>query len=158
MASHIEQANPEGEVPNALRSWVMVGLTFVFVIFYAAALLGWLKPLADEKMVARIEPIIFVIVGYYFGRLPAQQNESTLKGEINRQTKKADAAQHAKEQAQQTREGLEEKMKNIGAALASVVPGVEVKSLAQNLNRPDRKIAEEHLRHSVTAAVNILNS
>jgi hypothetical protein len=28
-----------------------------------------LKPLADEKMALRLEPIIFVIIGYYFGRL-----------------------------------------------------------------------------------------
>ena len=30
---------------------------------------GMLKPLADEKMALRLEPIIFVIIGYYFGRL-----------------------------------------------------------------------------------------
>jgi len=47
-------------------------------------------------MIARIEPIIFVIVGYYFGRLPSQQNEKALKEEISRQTQRADAAQHAK--------------------------------------------------------------
>ena len=73
-------------------------------------------------MITRLEPIIFVIIGYYFGRLPAQQNEKTLKDEIGRQTQKADAAQHAKEQAQQTREALEEKIKNVSAALTSAGP------------------------------------
>ena len=81
----------------------MVVLTLIFVALYGAALIGWLKPLAGEKMVLRLEPIIFVIIGYYFGRLPAQQNEKTLKEEIGRQTQKADAAQHVKEQALQTR-------------------------------------------------------
>jgi hypothetical protein len=43
-------------------------------------------------LVLRLEPIIFVIIGYYFGRLPGQQNEKTLKQEIGRQTLRAAAA------------------------------------------------------------------
>lgn len=105
-------------VTDALKGWVMVLLTFVFILLYGAALVGWLKPLADDKMVLRLEPIIFVIIGYYFGRLPGLQNEHTLKEEIGRQSQKADAAQHAKEQALQRREGLEEKLKNVAAALS----------------------------------------
>src|SRR5882672_1234946 len=104
---------------DALRNWIMVVLTLIFVSLYAAALLGWLKPLADEKMVLRLEPIIFVIIGYYFGRLPGQQNEKTLKQEITRQTQRADAAQSAKEQALQSNEGLEEKIKNVKATLSA---------------------------------------
>src|SRR5947208_13509937 len=72
-----------------LKNWIMVVLTLVFITLYGAALTGLLKPLADEKMVLRLEPIIFVIIGYYFGRLPGQQNEKTLKDEIGRQTQKA---------------------------------------------------------------------
>jgi len=106
-------------IGDALKSWVMVILTFAFIALYGLALIGTLKPLADISMVSRIEPIIFVIIGYYFGRLPAQQNEKTLKDEINRQTQKADAAQHAKENTIQSREALVEKLKNVDAALAS---------------------------------------
>ncbi len=142
---------------NALKGWVMVALTLMFVILYGAALTGWIRPLEDEKMVTRLEPIIFVIIGYYFGRLPAQQNEKTLKDEIGRQTQKADAAQHAKEQAQQTREALEEKIKNVKAALA-VSPGVSVKALADTLDKAGGSVKEDYLRLSVTAALNILNS
>ena len=109
----------------------MVVLTLIFVALYGAALIGWLKPLADEKMVLRLEPIIFVIIGYYFGRLPAQQNEKTLKEEIGRQTQKADAAQHVKEQALQTR-GLEEKLKNVNAALTSAAPSTPSRRLADS--------------------------
>ena len=109
---------------DALKGWVMVALTLIFVVLYGAALTGWLRPLDDEKMVARLEPVIFVIIGYYFGRLPAQQNEETLKEEIGRQTQKADAAQHAKEQALQSREALEEKLKNARAALTLAAPAV----------------------------------
>src|SRR6267143_75713 len=105
-----QNTNTPPKTPDALRNWIMVVLTLLFVSLYGAALTGWLKPLADEKMVLRLEPIIFVIIGYYFGRLPAQQNEKTLKDEMGRQTQKAEAAQHAKEQAQQSREAVEEKI------------------------------------------------
>jgi len=80
---------------DTLKNWIMVVLTLVFISLYGAALIGWLKPLADEKMVLRLEPILFVIIGYYFGRLPAQQNEKTLKQEISRQTQRGDADRRA---------------------------------------------------------------
>src|SRR6266850_383578 len=100
MATYVEQPEKGSTLSNSVRSWIMVLLTMLFVLLYASALIGWLKPLADEKMIVRLEPIIFVIIGYYFGRLPSQENENTLKREINRQTLKADAAQYAKEEAQ----------------------------------------------------------
>jgi len=145
-------ASQEQHIDDALKNWVMVALTLIFVVLYGAALIGWLKPLADEKMISRLEPIIFVIIGYYFGRLPAQQNEKTLKDEITRQTQKADAAQHAKEQAQQTREALEEKVKNAKSALAPAASG---KSMPEGTGAAGR---DDFTRSSVAAAVNILNS
>jgi hypothetical protein len=148
---------PQG-TPEALRNWIMVVLTLIFVALYGAALIGWLKPLADEKMVLRLEPIIFVIIGYYFGRLPAQQNEKTLKEEIGRQTQKADAAQHAKEQALQTREGLEEKLKNVSAALTSAAPFTSTAAFAEDIHNAGGPVKEEGLRYSVGAALRILNS
>jgi hypothetical protein len=126
------------------------------VPLYGAALIGWLKPLANEKMVLRLEPIIFVIIGYYFGRLPAQQNEKTLKEEIGRQTQKADAAQHAKEQALQTREALEEKLKNVNAALTSAAAAAA--AFANTVRHTNGPVSQEALRYSVGAAVQILNS
>ena len=146
------------EAPDALRNWIMVVLTLIFVSLYGAALIGWLKPLADEKMVLRLEPIVFVIIGYYFGRLPGQQNEKTLKDEVGRQTGRADAAQHAKEQALQTRESLEEKLKNVNAALTSASPTTSAATFAENIHKTGGPIKEEGLRYSVGAAVRILNS
>lgn len=153
MADKLNNPNPRpGEaMADALRNWVMVALTLVFIALYAAALTGWLKPLADEKMVTRLEPIIFVIIGYYFGRLPGQQNEKTLKDELGRQTQKAEAAQHAKEQAQQARETLEEKVRNARAALT---PAASAKPHLESVGAAG---AEPH-RTSVTAALNILSS
>jgi N-acetyl-gamma-glutamylphosphate reductase len=126
----------------------MVALTFIFIFLYASALIGWLKPLADERMIVRLEPIIFVVIGYYFGRLPSQQNEKTLKGEINRQTLKADAAQHSKEQAQQTREALEEKVKNARATLITADPALT----------SGARVNTDALQHSVIAALSVLDS
>src|SRR5437660_8535349 len=89
MATGITHPTSPPAAADTLKNWIMVVLTLIFISLYGAALIGWLKPLADEKMVLRLEPIIFVIIGYYFGRLPAQQNEKTLKDEIGRQTQKA---------------------------------------------------------------------
>ncbi len=144
-------------IADALKGWVMVFLTLGFVVLYGLALIGKLKPLADASMVSRLEPIIFVIIGYYFGRLPAQQNEKTLKDEIGRQTQKADAAQHAKEQALQTREAVEEKLKSVNAALMSVAPNVPINTLRDNLNKGNGA-EPDSLRHSMVAALNILTS
>jgi hypothetical protein len=145
-------------VAEVLKNWVMVVLTLVFVLLYGAALVGRLKPLTDVSVVTRLEPLIFVIIGYYFGRLPAQQNEKTLKDEVGRQTQRSDAAQHAKEQALQAREALEEKVKNIGAALASIAPNTPRRSLVEQLSNQGGPVKDEALRHSVSAAFGILNS
>jgi hypothetical protein len=146
---------PPRATADALKNWIMVVLTLIFVSLYGAALIGWLKPLADEKMVMRLEPIIFVIVGYYFGRLPGQQNEKTLKHEINRQTQRADASQSAKEQALQSNEALEEKIKNVRAALNS---GHSVTASGSDLFKGGGAVSDEGLRHVVTAALRILSS
>jgi hypothetical protein len=152
-----QPSTPPRATGDALKNWIMVVLTLIFVVLYGAALIGWLKPLADEKMVMRLEPIIFVIVGYYFGRLPAQQNEKTLKQEINRQTQRADASQSAKEQALQSGEALEEKIKNVKAALNSG-HSVTATSFGSDLFKGSGAVPEERLRHVVPAALRILNS
>jgi len=134
----------------------MVVLTLVFVVLYGAALFGWLKPLADDRMVMRLEPIIFAIIGFYFGRLPAQQNERTLKDEIGRQTQRADASQSAKEQAKQASEALEEKIKNVRATLSADSTSGVTSSGAFAAMRPIA--SPESLTHVVGAAVRILDS
>ncbi|HJP92958.1 MAG TPA: hypothetical protein VJ875_13450 [Pyrinomonadaceae bacterium] len=106
-------------VADILKEWVMVLLTTAFVSLYGLALAGKLRPLPDPSVVSRLEPVLFVVLGYYFGRLPAQQSEHTLKSEIERQTKRAEAAQQARETALQSRDALDEKVKNALTALAS---------------------------------------
>jgi len=157
MSTGITHPTAPPATAETLKNWIMVVLTLVFISLYGAALIGWLKPLADEKMVMRLEPIIFVIIGYYFGRLPGQQNEKTLKQEISRQTQRADAAQSAKEQALQSNEALEEKVKNVKAALTSE-RSVAATISGSDLFRSGGIAQEEGLRHVVGAALRILNS
>jgi hypothetical protein len=138
------------ETSSSLRHWAMTTLTLFFVLLYGAALVGWLKPLDDERLVDRLEPIIFVLIGYYFGRLPSQQNEGALKNEIHRQTQRADAALHAKEQIQQVREALEEKLKNVKAALNTSAKGLPGGSGKTEAMEPARSL--------MSVALNILDS
>lgn len=156
MASQITHPTTPPATADTLKNWIMVVLTLVFISLYGAALIGWLKPLADEKMVMRLEPIIFVIIGYYFGRLPGQQNERTLKQEISRQTQRADASQSAKEQALQSNEALEEKIKNVRATLASETSVFATTSGSHSLR--SATVRDEDLRPVVGAALRILNS
>lgn len=156
MASRITHPTTPPATADTLKNWIMVVLTLVFISLYGAALIGWLKPLADEKMVMRLEPIIFVIIGYYFGRLPGQQNEKTLKQEISRQTQRADASQSAKEQALQSNEALEEKIKNVKATLASETSVFSTTSGSHSLR--SATVRDEELRPVVSAALRILNS
>ena len=113
-----KQGHPvKGTLSDTIKNWLMVFLTLIFVVLYGLALLGKLKPLADASMVTRLEPLIFIIIGYYFGRLPGEENEQTLKEEIGHYIQRADAAQSAKETALQSRDVLDEKIKNARTAL-----------------------------------------
>jgi len=141
---------------ETLKNWIMVVLTLVFIALYGAALVGWLKPLTDDKMVLRLEPIIFVIIGYYFGRLPGQQNERNLVQEINRQTQRADASQAVKEHALQTNEALEEKIKNVKATLNAESSAFATTSGSHSLR--SATLRDEELRPMVNAALRIVNS
>ena len=143
---------------DALKNWIMVVLTLAFVGLYAAALTGWLRPLADITMITRLEPIIFVIIGYYFGRLPAQANERTLKDEIDRQTRKTDAVQHAKEAAQKDRDVMEEKIRNAKLTLTESIresdPDGQIELAPSTSRNGDRRRPSP----IVSAVVQILDS
>lgn len=149
--TELKQRNlSEGNLSGAIKDWVLVFLTLAFIALYGFALLGKLRPLADASIITRLEPIIFVMIGYHFGRLPGLQNEQTLKSEIERQTQRADAAQHAKETALQSREALDEKVKNARTALK-----VDAAAPSKGTGGFDGLLNESG---SVTAAFNILNS
>jgi hypothetical protein len=142
---------------DALKGWAMPALSFGFFLLYGAVLAGFVKPPENDRLVGRLEPLIFVIVGYSFGRLPSQQNERTLKEEIHRQTQRADAAYHAREQSQQSRDALEEKLRNVRAALTTPSRGAG-DTKAEGAGRVGAHGGDDLLRGPVAAALNVINS
>jgi hypothetical protein len=148
---------------EGLKGWTMVLLTMIFVALYLAALTGWLRPLSDVTMITRLEPIIFVIIGYYFGRLPAQQNERTYKDEINRNIKRADAGQCAKEQAERDRDVIEERLKNVKVALVSKGDQggdrwSQIDSSSRNSSGSEKRPSIDYPTANIETAIRILSS
>ncbi|HEY0459464.1 MAG TPA: hypothetical protein VGC97_10035 [Pyrinomonadaceae bacterium] len=157
MADEVKTDNNHSQsMTDSLKGWVMIVLTLIFILLYVAALFGLIAPLKDISVINRLEPIIFVIIGYYFGRFPAQANENTLKSEINRQSQKAAAAQQIKENAQQEREVLEEKIKNAKISLASHRSG----NLISEKTKGDAHSVEMYgnTKQAIETAVKILDS
>ncbi len=138
---------------DTLKSWMMVILTLIFVLLYAGVFIGWIT---TTDAIKDLQPIIFVIIGYYFGRLPSQQNENSLKEEINRQSTKANAAANAKEKALQEREALEEKIKNVKAALS--IGNIEA-SLTNSESDANKSVVRNGSAfNSIETALKILSS
>jgi len=153
-------ANPGQAMQETLKTWVMVILTFLFVAVYIGALLGWIPGSAkqDTQTLSRIETILFVIIGYYFGRLPVAATEKTLKDQIQHQTGKADNAEQTKTEALQEKQGLQEKLKNTRATLdipTEAAPDGLPLNLGRGAATPD---SGDALRHSVAAAIRVLDS
>ena len=145
---------------ETMRSWVMMVLTFLFVLIYIGALAGLIpspNTKQDPQTLSRIESIVFVIIGYYFGRLPAQATEQSLKEQVNHQTGKADQAEQDKTAALQDKQGLLEKVKNAKAALSAAMPEAQTEGLSANLSKASPTSADA-LRHSMVAAAKVLES
>jgi len=132
-----------------------VALTAVFVGLYTAALLGWIKPLTDNQVVTRLEAIIAVIIGYYFGRVPGEKNERTLKKQVDQETKKADAAEAKKEHAQKGMAEAEQKVRSVRAALSGAASAELVSEAVPGRNPP---ADDGGLRPTVAAALRVLDS
>jgi|SoiMethySBSTD1v2_1073268.scaffolds.fasta_scaffold04711_5 hypothetical protein len=141
----------EGTMVDAIRVWVMAIVSLGFVVLYGLALLGKIKTIADPAVLTRVEPLVFVIIGYYFGRIPGQQNEQSLKKEIGRLSDRANAAQQAMVSARELSGTLDEKVKNARTALAPDAIALVAKT-AKTFDNTSREPG------SVVAAFNILSS
>jgi len=165
MAAENDTPTPTPATGESSRGWVMIGLTGVFVALYVAALFGVIHPLADDRVVVRLEAIVAVIIGYYFGRVPGEKNEKTLKEEVNRQAGKAKAEEQKKEQAQrekgaaeQRNGALEMKVKSTRAALTAAAPEAPEAELAPTLARRNAVTADDSgLRQTMAAAIRVLD-
>jgi hypothetical protein len=113
----LKQLNLFRTATDSVRDALVVTLIAFFILLYASVLTGWFRPISDLGFLNRIEPIIFLIIGYYFGRLPSERNERMLKDEIARQTRRGDIADSQVETLRCEREMLEERIRNTRSVL-----------------------------------------
>jgi hypothetical protein len=147
-----------------VRSWMMAALTAVFVILYVLALVGKL-PDANEDALGHVAPIVAVIIGYYFGRVPAEKHQKDLKEQIEREAtkakeeeKKAAAAKEAQTRETVERRAAEEKIAAARAALSSAESPPDAARAAFPSMRAADAASQDALRHGVAAALKILGS
>jgi hypothetical protein len=154
-SSQNQPAQTTGQpIADWVKSVLMALLTIVFLALYIGALFGLIPGPnhPDLPTLGRIESIIFVIIGYYFGRLPSQANEAVLKSEIDRHADKTDQAEKDKSVALQDKAAFQQKMHSAVALLraprqASVIA----------LNRPE-ETGPELPDSSAAAALRVLTS
>jgi hypothetical protein len=115
----------------------MLLITLIFVLLYAGTFTGAIKA---PDAVKDLQPIIFVIIGYYFGRLPSQQVESSLKEQVRGQANNAAAARNAERKAEVERGTLEEKIKNTRTILETGKPAAAPEAITKSTSPFDAAI------------------
>ncbi len=121
---------------DALKSWVMVILSFIFILAYVTVLIvDWIDDAKGTDVIKELQPIVFGVIGYYFGRLPSQQNENALKEQINGASAKKDEALEGKVAA-------EGKMQAAKIALGSTGSDSSIAGVGPMAAVPDRKAIE----------------
>lgn len=134
------------------RARVTTWFPLIFLSFYLAALTGWLRPISDPVLIGRLEPILFLFFGYYFGRLPAKRAERNLRAEMERLSAKLEEAMRLKEQARGDLEAVEEKIRNARVALRSELIDLDAEKRSAN------GTAAPLGPRAIETAINILNS
>lgn len=107
-------------ITDSLKTWTMAIITLVFVTLYALSIAGRGVP---SDAIGQLQPIVFVIIGYYFGRLPSRQVEGTLKEQVHIHANNATAARNAERKAEVERGVFEEKIKNTRTILETARAG-----------------------------------
>jgi hypothetical protein len=130
------------------KDWIVVLLTAVFVLLYGLAFAGVLQPLDNDKLVGQVAPIISVIIGYYFGRLPADKTEQNLQ-----------QAQQERNEAVGERERLSTKIAGAKAALNAAAPTVPPQALATTLGGTGSTTPPaDAIRQAAVAALKVLEA
>lgn len=77
---------------DPVKTTVIVTLTVVFVGLYIAAMFGWTSWKPDGAAIPLLQPVVYVIIGYYFGRIPAEATERKLRSDVETNAQKANKA------------------------------------------------------------------
>jgi hypothetical protein len=140
---------------DPLKQWTMFALTLLFVVLYACGVRGvvWTP---NDAIVKIVQPILAVIIGYYFGRMPSERNERTLKEEIGRVGQEATRARTDKETALRDQTKAQEKLDNVKEVLKTSTPSQETTEGFVRSLSGGGAVNAEALRHSVAAALRML--
>jgi hypothetical protein len=84
----------DGDPDHRLRGSLCVGAVHI------------IHPPTDDKLISRLEPIVAVIVGYFFGRVPSFANEKQLARRAEEAEQKASASAGASERLKAVRDAL----------------------------------------------------
>ncbi len=153
-----DQPNKVVEKPgeDEMKKIVIVVLTAVFVVLYVLAIVGngW-NP--NDSAVRLLQPIVYVIIGYFFGRMPSEANEKAQRAETDRQAGNAKAAREAEQSAVTKQAALKTKIRGAQALLGSPDLGIggTQSDLAAKLSQ-GKADPSDALRHTVAAALQLL--
>lgn len=142
-------ATTNGEDP--VKKTIIVVLTVVFVALYVTAIVGTSKWDSDTMAIQLLQPIVYVIIGYFFGRMPSEPTEKALRKDAQEKGKQAD---DAKAEASQ----VSTKLKSVRAILSGAAGGdaPQAKGFAQTLSGT-RATSEDALKITVSHALNVID-
>lgn len=132
-----------GEDP--IKKTMIVGLTVVFVALYVGAILGWGGLGAQVNV---IQPIVYVIIGYFFGRMPSEKNEKALREDAKDKEQKAEVARTDADQAKSKLGAVRRILSAAGAGGGSTATGI-----APTLSHPvaDPVVLQERVQSALKA-------
>jgi len=138
---------------DTLKTAIAALLTVVFIGLYIYGIWGvWHGSTPNnDKAITLLQPIVYVIVGYYFGRMPSEKVEKQLKDEAKDKGQAADAAN-----AEANR--VVSKLQMVRSVLAGVSATDAPRSgFTANLAGV-RSAPEETLRVSVAQAISMIDT
>lgn len=134
-----------GEDPIKRLTIALLTILFVGLYFFAIVAVWVGDSAANSKAIALLQPIVYVIIGYYFGRLPSEKVEKQLKDEAMEKSKQADTAIVSASSAAS-------KLAAVKALLSKSIGSTSDTSLGAN-NAID---AENAMRLTIVHALNVL--
>jgi len=152
MSNSIGTAPGTGEDP--LKRITIGILTIVFIGFYVVGIyLVWNgNTPTNDKVITLLQPIVYVIIGYYFGRMPSERTEKQLKDEAKEKGKLADDASAAANRATTKLQTVKTLL--LGAAGSAGSP--QASGFAANLSSA-RTGTEDILKLTVAHAINVID-
>jgi hypothetical protein len=146
--------NKSGTGEDPLKRITIGILTFIFIALYVVGIYGvWNgDTAANAKAITLLQPIVYVIIGYYFGRLPSEKTEKQLKDQADEKGKQADDAKATATVA--TTKLRTVKTLLSGAAASTGTP--EADGFAKNLSGVPRD-DQGTLKVTVAHAINVID-